>query len=140
MKKRKPVSNPNEEIGDYMSCPVLTIEANHMAQEAAYTLEEKHIGSLLVKDGEKFVGIITESDLARKIVAKGLQYHETQVKEIMTTPLLTIDCHEPLVDANQLMAQKRVRHLAVTENDEVVGMLSVRDLIHYYSNPRMRSW
>lgn len=139
MKKRK-VSNPIEEIGDYMSTSVLTIGADTLAQEAAQTMESKHVGSLLVKEGEKYVGIVTETDLTRKMLAKGLNKETTQVREIMTAPLVTIDCHEPLVGANQLMAKKKIRHLGVTENDEVVGLISVRDLVHYFSNPRMRSW
>lgn len=140
MKKRKAASNPNEEIGDYMISPVLSIGPDAAAQEAAQFMESKHVGSLLVKEGESFVGIITETDLTRKIVAKGLKDKNPKVRDIMTAPLQTIDCHEPIVDANQLMANKRIRHIAVTENDQVVGMLSVKDLIHYYANPRMRSW
>lgn len=140
MRKRKVASNPNEEIGDYMVSPVLSIAPDASTQEAAQLMESKHIGSLLVKDGENFVGIITETDLARKIVAQGLQDKNPKVSDVMTAPLQTIDCHEPIVDANQLMANKRIRHLAVTENDHVVGVLSVRDLIHYYANPRIRSW
>lgn len=140
MKKRKAASNPNEEIGDYMISPVLSIGPDAAAQEAAQFMESKHVGSLLVKEGESFVGIITETDLTRKIVAKGLKDKNPKVRDIMTAPLQTIDCHEPIVDANQLMANKRIRHIAVTENGQVVGMLSVKDLIHYYANPRMRSW
>lgn len=140
MKKRKGASNPNEEIGDYMISPVMSVSPDTLVQEAAQIMESKHIGSLLVKDGETFVGIITETDLTRKIMAKGLQDKNPKVSEIMTSPLQTIDCHEPIVDANQLMANKRIRHIAVTENDAVVGVLSVKDLIHYYANPRIRSW
>ena len=140
MKKRKAASNPNEEIGDYMISPVLSVGPDTSTQEAAQLMESKHVGSLLVKEGESFVGIITETDLTRKILAKGLKDKNPNVREVMTAPLQTIDCHEPIVDANQLMANKRIRHIAVTENDQVVGMLSVKDLIHYYANPRMRSW
>ena len=140
MKKRKRASNPNEEIGDYMVSPVLSIGPDASTQEAAKLMESKHIGSLLVKEGETFLGIITETDLTRKILAQGLQDKNPKVSDIMTAPLQIIDCHEPIVDANQLMANKRIRHIAVTENDAVVGMLSVKDLIHYYANPRMRSW
>ncbi len=140
MKKRKVASNPNEEIGDYMVSPVLSIAPDASAQEAAQFMESKHVGSLLVKEGETFVGIITETDLTRKIVAQGLKDKNSKVKDIMTVPLQTIDCHEPIVEANQKMANKRIRHLAVTEKDEVVGILSVKDLIHYYANPRIRSW
>jgi signal-transduction protein with cAMP-binding, CBS, and nucleotidyltransferase domain len=140
MKKRKVASNPNEEIGDYMASPVLSVGPDASTQEAAQLMESKHVGSLLVKDGDTYVGIITETDLTRKIVARGLKDENSKVSDIMTTPLQTIDCHEPIVDANQLMANKRIRHIAVTENDQVVGMLSVKDLIHYFANPRMRSW
>ncbi len=140
MRKRKPKPNPNEEIGDYMASPVLSIAPDASTQEAAQLMESKHIGSLLVKDGDTYVGIVTETDLTRKIVARGLQDKDSKVSDIMTAPLQTIDCHEPIVDANQLMANKRIRHIAVTENDQVVGMLSVKDLIHYFANPRMRSW
>ena len=140
MKKRKVASNPNEEISDYMVSPVLSIHVDASAQEAAQFMETNHVGSLLVKDGEQFVGIVTETDLTRKILAKGLKDKNPKVGDIMTAPLQTIDCHEPIVDANQLMANKRIRHIAVTENDQVVGMLSVKDLIHYYANPRLRSW
>ncbi len=140
MKKKKIASNPNEEIGDYMVRPVLSISPDTPVQEAAQLMESKHVGSLLIKEGENFVGIVTETDLTRKILAKGLKDKNPKVSEIMTTPLQTIDCHEPIVDANQLMANKRIRHIAVTENNEVVGMLSVKDLIHYYANPRIRSW
>ncbi len=139
MKKRK-VSNPIEEVGDYMSSSILSISAESLAQEAAQTMESKNIGSLLVKEGENFVGIVTETDLTRKMLAKGLQMETTKVSEIMTSPLLTVDCHEPLVEANQLMAKKKIRHLGVTENEKVVGLISVKDLVHYFSNPRMRSW
>ena len=139
MKKRK-VSNPIEEVGDYMSSSILSISAESLAQEAAQTMESKNIGSLLVKEGENYVGIVTETDLTRKMLARGLQMDTTKVSEIMTSPLLTIDCHEPLVSANQLMAKKKVRHLGVTEDAKVVGLISVRDLVHYFSNPRMRSW
>ncbi|MCH6581076.1 MAG: CBS domain-containing protein [Nitrospinae bacterium] len=140
MRKRKPKANPNEEIGDYMASPVLSIAPDASTQEAAQIMESKHVGSLLVKDGDTYVGIVTETDLTRKIVARGLQDKNSKVSDIMTAPLQTIDCHEPIVDANQLMANKRIRHIAVTENDQVVGMLSVKDLIHYFANPRMRSW
>ena len=140
MKKRKVASNPNEEIGDYMISPVLSVNPDTSTQEAAQIMESNHVGSLLVKEGETFVGIITETDLTRKIIARGLQDKKPSVREIMTAPLQTIDCHEPIVDANQLMANKRIRHLAVTDKDQVVGMLSVKDLIHYYANPRIRSW
>ena len=138
---RKPQrDNPIEEVGDYMTAPVLDIDADTTIRSAADLMQEKNIGSLLVKQGDEFVGIITETDLTRKVIVKGLDTEKSRVKEIMTSPLETIDCHESVLDANKLMAKKKIRHLAVKDNDKVVGLLSVRDLIHYFANPRMRTF
>ena len=116
MRKRKVASNPNEEIGDYMVSPVLSIAPDAAAQEAAQLMESKHIGSLLVKEGETFVGIITETDLTRKIVAQGLQdknpratifqdpflsdtkrFYFNKIKEIANLPLLPAEKRNPLL-------------------------------------------
>jgi len=138
--KRKKAKNPNEEIADYMCRDILFTAPDTPVQTAAQLMQEKQVGSLLVKDGEKFVGIMTETDLTRKAVAKGLNTQETKVAEIMTSPLLTMDCHEAPVEANMFMAKHKIRHLGITDQEKLVGILSVRDLVHYYSNPRMRSW
>ena len=103
-------------------------------------MHENDVGSLLVKEGDTYIGIVTETDLTRKALAKGINTNEGQVREVMTTPLLTMEGNLPPVEANMFMAKHKIRHLPVTENGRVVGLLSVRDLVHYYSNPRMRSW
>ncbi len=138
--KRLNTDNPNEEVADYMITEILTTTPGTPIKQAARFMSDKEVGSLLVKDGEEFVGIVTETDLARKALARGLNPEQAQVKEVMTSPLLTLDCHRPLVEANQFMAKNKIRHVAVTDGDKVVGILSVRDLVHYFSNPRMRSW
>jgi len=138
--KKKVELNPHQEIINYMVSPVLSIAPDASIREAAKLMKSEHVGSLLVKEGETFVGIITETDLIRKVLAQDLQDPNPSVRETMTTPLLTLDCHEPVVDANQLMALNKIRHIAVTENEQVVGMLSIKDLISYYANPRIRSW
>lgn len=139
MRKRQQ-ENPIEEVGDYMTAPVLDIDAETSIRKAADLMHEKNIGSLLVKQGSAFVGIITETDLTRKVLAKGLDSEKSQVQEIMTSPLESIDIHESVLDANKLMAKKKIRHLAVKDADTVVGMISVRDLIHYFANSRMRNF
>jgi len=58
----------------------------------------------------------------------------------MTAPLESINIHESVLDANKLMAKKKIRHLAVKDGDKVVGMISVRDLIHYFANSRLRNF
>ena len=129
-----------EEIGDYMASPVTSIDSESFVKEAAQVMHSKHIGSVFVKENGKFVGIITENDLSRKVVAGNLDSEKTKVSQIMTKPVLTLESVDNVTKANQLMAQKNIRHLGVTKDGEVVGVLSVRDLVSFYANPRMRVW
>jgi len=127
-----------QEISDYMSSPVVSVDADLTAEESAGFMHEKNIGSLLVKEKGEYVGIVTETDLTRKVLAGKMNPKTTMVSEIMTHPLLSIDGHSPVTEANAFMAKHKIRHLAVTENEKVVGMLSVRDLVAFYANPRLR--
>jgi len=129
-----------ETIGDYMTSPVSGIDAESFVREAAQIMQSEHIGSVFVKENDKFIGIITENDLSRKVVAENLDTETTKVRNIMTEPLISLDCSEHVAKANQMMAQKKIRHLGVTRNREIVGVLSVRDLVSFYANPRMRTW
>ncbi len=129
-----------EEIGDYMTSPVLSVDSEASIKEVAQIMESKQIGSLFVKKSGEFVGVITENDLSRKVVAEGLDPATTKVAKIMSEPILTLDCKEHIEKANQLMAQNKIRHMGVTKNDEIIGILSVKDLVAYFANPRMRTW
>ena len=129
-----------EEIGDYMTSPVLNVDSESFVKEAAQIMQSKHIGSLFVKKDDKFVGVITENDLSRKVVADNLDPATTKVSEVMNAPIHTLDCMEHVEKANQMMAQNKIRHMGVTKNDEIIGILSVRDLVAYFANPRIRTW
>jgi signal-transduction protein with cAMP-binding, CBS, and nucleotidyltransferase domain len=125
-------------IGSYMSVPVLSIESDASIMDVAKSMKTKNVGCLLIKDNEDYIGIVTETDLTRKVLGTGLNPKTTKVTEIMTQPILTLDGFVPVETANKFMAQNKVRHLAVTEEDKIVGMLSVRDLVAFYTNPRLR--
>jgi signal-transduction protein with cAMP-binding, CBS, and nucleotidyltransferase domain len=125
-------------IGSYMSVPVVSIESDASIMDVAKTMKAKNVGSILVKENEEYIGIVTETDLTRKVLGTGLNSETTKVTEIMTHPILTLDGFVPVETANKFMAQNKVRHLAVTEEDKIVGMLSVRDLVAFYANPRLR--
>lgn len=129
-----------EEIGDYMTSSVISIDAESFIKEVAQIMQTKHIGSVFVKENDKFIGIISETDLSRKIVAANLDPATTKVRKIMTEPIITMDCLENVEKANQLMALKKIRHLGVTKNGEIIGVLSVKDLVSFYANPRLRTW
>ena len=110
-----------------------TIASERTVLEAAQMMAEKRIGSLLVLEAEKIAGIVTETDLVRKVIAAGLSSSNTGVRAVMTYPLIQIDINRTVRDASRLMAEARIRHLAVTEDNKVVGLLSVRDLVKIVS-------
>jgi signal-transduction protein with cAMP-binding, CBS, and nucleotidyltransferase domain len=109
-----------------------TIEYNASLQEAARMMRDKKVGSLLVLREGKKVGIISETDIARRAVAEGAPPEKTAVDAVMSSPIITIDRHATPEMANDLMKDKGIRHLAVTEQDEIIGIISVRDLLKYF--------
>ncbi|MFY9270460.1 MAG: CBS domain-containing protein, partial [Candidatus Manganitrophaceae bacterium] len=106
-----------------------TIAPGATAQEAARKMDLKKIGSLLVNDHGQYVGIVTETDLVRKVIGYGLSASNVPVGVIMNTPIIDIDISRTLQEANEIMAAKGVRHLAVTEGGQIIGIFSIRDLI-----------
>lgn len=122
-----------DEIGEYMSSPVLSVDTESSVQEAAQYMAANHVGSLLVKDYSGFVGIVTDTDLTRRVLGRGLDSETTKISEIMTQPILSIDRFLPMDQASETMRASKIRHLAVSENDKIVGVLSVRDLVAYYT-------
>jgi CBS domain-containing protein len=110
-----------------------TIGSEETVATAAKRMAEKHIGSLFVLEAGETVGIVTESDLVRKGLAYQLDEHTARVGTLMNSPLLDIDINRTIRDASDYMAKKRVRHLVVTENAKVVGILSARDLVKMVS-------
>ena len=122
-----------DEIADYMISPILSIDLESTVQEAAQFMVAHSIGSVLVKEFEEYVGIVTETDLTRKVLGKGLNPESTPIAEIMTSPILSLDCYLPVEEANRFMHKNKIRHLGVTEEDKIVGILSVKDLVDYFS-------
>ncbi|MCC7201768.1 MAG: CBS domain-containing protein [Nitrospirae bacterium] len=115
-----------------MARSLVTVDKQITVQEVAKIMESKEVGSVLVLDKEsgEIAGIVTERDIVKKVVAKGVDGSSYLVKGIMSSPLLTIDSNKTIFEAGDYMDQKKVRHLAVTESGKVVGVISVRDLIN----------
>ena len=128
-----------EELSDYMSPTVISVESDTTVQDTAQFMHEKNIGSVLIKEKDEYIGIVTETDLTRKVLGGGLDPKTTKVTAVMTPqPLFTLDCHLPVTDANAFMAKKKIRHLPVTDDDKIVGMISVKNLVSFFANPRLR--
>ncbi len=121
-----------DEVGEFMSSPVLRIDAESSVQDAAILMEANHVGSLIIEEYGDDVGILTEKDLTQKVLAKGVDPEELKVSEVMA-PIQSMDRFLPMEEANRFMHQNKIRHLAVTDEDKIVGILSVKDLVGYYS-------
>jgi len=102
--------------------------------EAAQMMRDEKIGSIFIEDGGQFVGIVSESDLVRRGIAEGKNPGNTPVKDVMSYPIISIDIDKTAKDANDLMATRGIRHLAVTDRGKIVGVLSVRDLVICFKN------
>ena len=116
-------------VEQLMTRELACIESTQAVSAAANLMRARKIGSLLVKRGEDLIGIITETDIVRKIVAFHLQPEFVQVEHIMSTSIVSIDETESIFEAAGIMKAAGTRHLAVGNEDQVLGMLSVRDLL-----------
>lgn len=96
--------------------------------EAIQTMSERHVGALPVIQDERLVGVISERDYARKVILKDKSSKTTRVSEIMTPEVITVDPGQRVEDCIALMKRHHIRHLVVTDEGRVTGMLSLRDL------------
>ena len=103
-------------------------------REAARRIRDKRIGSLFVGEGDRQIGVISEADFVRRALAEGLDPDSTRVESIMSRPIISIDIDKNAKEANDLMATKGVRHLAITDRGKIVGIISVRDLVICFKN------
>ena len=108
------------------------IDHDATLKAAAQRMRDREIGSLIVTKEGREVGIISETDVTRKAVAEGLNPEQTRVSSIMSSPIISIEIAETPERANDLMKEKRIRHLGVTEKGKFVGIISVRDLLRYF--------
>jgi CBS domain-containing protein len=120
-------------VGDLMSREIRTVAADATLREASRLMGKHNVGSLLVLGGGQYLGILTDTDLARKGLAQGVNPEKDRVQSLMSSPIITIDSHRLVEEARALMKGKGIRHLAVTEEGKIVGLISLGDLIRYYA-------
>jgi CBS domain-containing protein len=112
---------------------VLKIDASATVYEALEKIVARNVGSILVTDDDKVVGIMTERDYLRKITLQGRTSRDTKVSEIMSSPLVYVAPETTIEETMAIMTDRRIRHLPVVENDDVVGVVSIGDVVKYQS-------
>ncbi|MGP0630465.1 CBS domain-containing protein [Nitrospina sp. 32_T5] len=122
-----------EEVGNFMSSPVLRIDSDASVQDAAILMEQSHVGSLIIEQYGEDIGILTERDFTQKVLSKGKNPEEIKAAEIMSSPIKSMDRFMPIEEANRYMQKNKIRHLGITDDDKIVGILSIKDLVGYYS-------
>ena len=113
---------------------VLKIEASATVFEAIKRIVELNVGSILVTEGDQVVGIMTERDYLRKVAVHGRTSHDTTVGEIMSAPLVYVTPQTTIDESMAIMTDRRIRHLPVVEDDDVVGIISIGDVVKFQSN------
>ncbi|MBI3604165.1 MAG: CBS domain-containing protein [Nitrospirae bacterium] len=121
------------QVAEHLSPDIRSLRQDASLREAGELMQKWKTGSLLVTDNQTYVGFITDSVLAREVVAKGLDPTTTTVKTCMRTPLVAIEGDRPLIEAVRMMKEQATRHLAVTQDGEIIGVISVSNILRYYS-------
>jgi CBS domain-containing protein len=121
------------EILDEKGSDVLEIEAEASVLEAVRRMVEANVGSLLVTEGGKVAGIVTERDYLRRVTLDGRTDADTAIHEIMSSPLVVVTAETTVDECMALMTDRRIRHVPVVDEGSVVGVVSIGDLVKFKS-------
>jgi len=119
-------------VKDLMTKNVVTVDVNKTVVEAAVVMSEKDIGDLVVMDGDTPVGIVTERDFVRRVLAEGKSV-ASKVSEVMTSPLKVIDPDAPIKEAARRMVNSEIRRLPVIKANKLVGIITATDFARLLS-------
>lgn len=125
MKARVPVV-------EIMSATPVTISADATVVEAASVMRDREVGSLVVLEDSRPIGIVTERDVVTKVAASNRASQATSVRDIMTSPLVAVHPHQEVAEAAKVMAARKIRRLPVIKEGKLVGMLTENDIIRVW--------
>lgn len=112
---------------------VLKIDAEASALDAVKQMVDANIGSLLVTDGDEVTGIVTERDYLRRVAHEGPADDSVSVRDIMSSPLIVVSTDTEIDECMAVMTDRRIRHLPVVEEGDVVGVVSIGDVVKFKS-------
>ena len=118
-------------IRDIMTMDVVSTAPDATILEVAKSMSRMDIGSIIIVDRERAIGLITEADILRRVVAKERNIRTTRAREIMSSPIIHVEPQTPLTQAMRIMAQSRIRRLAVLKNHSLVGIVTSRDILRW---------
>ncbi len=127
------MDRPLSSILEEKSGDVLQIDGGATVFDAITKMVEANVGSLLVADGGEIVGIVTERDYLRRVTLEGRTEKETAVRDIMSSPLYVVTPETLIDECMALMTDRRIRHVPVVDGGEVVGIVSIGDLVKFIS-------
>jgi CBS domain-containing protein len=110
---------------------IFSVEPSTMVYRAIELMCEKNIGGLLIVENGKLVGIFTERDYARKLILKGKSSKDTPISDLMTSNLITVTPDTSIDDCMRVMTGRKIRHLPVLENEQLVGLISIGDVVRF---------
>lgn len=116
-------------VADIMSSPVITIDVDAKVIDAAKIMARKKIGSIIIMEGDKAVGIVTERDLLERVLGEGKDPSQVVMREVMSSPLIFLGKSSPILEALRMMRRHDIRRLAVIEGDQLVGIVTDKDIL-----------
>src|SRR5208283_6241021 len=119
-----------KEVLDKKGNQYFYVKPDHTVYEALQMMAEKDIGSVMVIDNHKLVGMFTERDYARKIVLHGLASKNTRVGDFMTKEVFSVHSSSSINDCMAIMTSQHIRHLPVVDDDQIVGLISIGDVVN----------
>ncbi len=113
-------------IRDYMTTPVKSVSSDTSLREVSHLMAENKISSLLVKEGDDYVGIVTRTDIVDRVVAKDMDPRVVKAGDICSKPIFTIDFMLSVEEALGKMVEHKIKRIAVTQQGKVEGILSIK--------------
>ncbi len=116
-------------VYDCMTTKPVSLTADSSLEQCAKVMAKNHVGALVIKDDHKSIGLITEQDIVRKVIAKGINPLTKKVKDFMEKKLKTVSPSSDIYDALIIMRDSNIRHLPVVDKEKMVGLLTLKDIL-----------